>query len=145
MVHQQHWLHLDEHKLPQVLDQGVAKEYFPHDDVVIFENFVEWDHYLVVIEQELRVVAVFGCDLDVQSGEQKQHHLVQALKIHELVWNSDHVHERPDMPAELVWRQLGDVVGSVKVAQVLPQLPEERLVKRIFFNAFGVDFVADQH
>lgn len=53
------------------------------------------------------------------------------------------MHERPDMPAELVWGQFGDVVGSVKVAQVLSQLPEEWLVKRVLFYAFGVNFVAD--
>lgn len=55
------------------------------------------------------------------------------------------MHERPDMPAELVWCQLSDIIGSVKVEQVLSQLPEEWLVKRIFFNTFGIDFVADQH
>ena len=55
------------------------------------------------------------------------------------------MHERPDMPAELIWCQLEDVVGSVKVEQVLSQLSEEWLVKRILFYAFGVDFVADQH
>lgn len=59
MVYKKHGFHLDEHKLPQPLDQGVAEKDLPHDDVVVLENFVEWDHDLVVVEQEFCVVTVF--------------------------------------------------------------------------------------
>jgi hypothetical protein len=49
MVYQNHWLHLDKHKSPKPLDQGVAEEEFPRVYVVVFEDFVEWDRDLVVV------------------------------------------------------------------------------------------------
>jgi hypothetical protein len=78
----------------------------------------------------------------VQLREQEQDHRVEPLKVHKLVWDTDHLHEGPHLLAQLTARP--GVIAAVKRllihqdSEVAPEFSEKGLEERVFLDAFDV-------
>lgn len=73
---------------------------------------------------------------------------MKALKVHEFVWGTDHVHENPDLLAQLTDRPSVVTAGKGLLihqdSEVASEFSEKRFVEGVFFYALGVLFAANK-